>query len=185
MELKNFIEQALGDLQRRYYRLIGGLTAEELGWQASPKANPIGFIFWHTTRVEDRLVIFFAQGKTDVWVRDGWCERWGISCEATGLEYPPDQLANFPLPALSEMHAYAEAVRHETLSFLRNLDAAAFNSCPQGTPFPESSKAVSYFQNYTVGQMFCQFIGEANQHLGHVAYILGLQNELKTARRGW
>ena len=181
MELKSFIEQALEALQKRYYRALTGLTDEELTWQAGPNANPIGFIFWHITRVEDRLVLVFALGKPDVWVRDGWYERWGIPAEATGLEYPPERLASFPLPPLSEMMAYSETVRHETLTYLRNLEAADFEVRPSGTPYPESRAAVAFFQNYTVGQMFCQFIGEANQHLGQVAYIRGLQNELKSA----
>ena len=114
MKLKGFIEQALDALQKRYYRALTGLTAEELAWQAGPKANPIGFIFWHITRVEDRLVLVFAQGRNDVWVRDGWYERWGIPAEATGLEYPPEDLASFPIPALSEMKATLKeyAMRH-------------------------------------------------------------------------
>jgi hypothetical protein len=181
MELKGFIELALDALQKRYYRALTGLTAEELAWQAGPKANPIGFIFWHITRVEDRLVLVFAQGQTDVWVRDGWYERWGIPAEATGLEYPPEHLANFPLPALSEMKMYSETVRHETLTYLRNLESADFEVRPSGTPYPESRTAVTFFKNYTVGQMFCQFIGEANQHLGQVAYIRGLLHEFKSA----
>ena len=181
MELKDFIEQALDALQKRYYSAIRGLTAEELAWQAGPKANPIGFIFWHITRVEDRLVLVFAQGQTEIWIRDGWYERWGIPEEATGLEYPPEQLARFLLPALSEMKAYSETVRHETLTYLRNLESADFEVRPSGTPYPESKAAVAFLQNYTVGQMFCQFIAEANQHLGQVAYIRGLQNEYKSA----
>ena len=181
MELKDFIEQALDALQKRYDKALTGLTAAELAWQASPKANPIGFIFWHITRVEDRLVLVFAQEKTDVWVRDGWYERWGIPVDTTGLEYPPECLASFPLPPLSEMMAYSETVRHETLTYLGNLKAADFEVRPSGTPYPESKAAVAFFQNYTVGQMFCQFIGEANQHLGQVAYIRGLQHEFKSA----
>jgi len=181
MELKGFIEQALDALQKRYCRAIGGLTAEELAWQAGPNANPIGFIFWHITRVEDRLVLVFAQGKTDVWGRDGWYERWGIPADTTGLEYLPERLASFPLPPLSEMKAYSETVRHETLTYLGNLKAADFEVRPSGTPYPECKAAVAFFQNYTVGQMFCQLIGEANQHLGQVAYIRGLQTELKSA----
>jgi hypothetical protein len=180
MELKDFITQALDGLQKSYQRAIGGLTGEELAWQAGPNANSIGFIFWHVARVEDRLVNVFAQGKTDVWVRDGWYERWGIPAEATGLEYPPEHLASFPLPPLSEMKAYAKTVRHETLIYLRNLEVADFDVRPSGTPYPESRAAVTFFQNYSVGQMFCQFIGEANQHLGQVAYIRGLLNNSKS-----
>jgi hypothetical protein len=49
---------------------------------------------------------------------------------------------------------------------------------PSGTPYPESSRAVAFFQNFTVGHIFCQLIGEANQQLGQVAYLRGLQKQL-------
>ena len=71
MELKDFIKQALDALKLRYDRAIDGLTAEDLAWQAGPNANPIGFIYWHIPRVEDRLINCFARGETEVWVRDG------------------------------------------------------------------------------------------------------------------
>jgi len=178
VELKDFIEQALDALQRRYYSALDGLAAVELAWQLGPNANSIGFIFWHITRVEDRLVVHFAQGKPEVWIRDGWHQRWGIPSETTGLEYPPEQVASFPVPELREMQTYFEAVRQETRSYLQTIDTHGFENSPPRTPYPESSMAVAFFRNYTVGHMFCQFIGEANQHLGQVAYIRGLQKNL-------
>ncbi len=72
MELKNFVERALDALQQQYYRVLKGITSSELTWQPFPNANSIGFIFWYVTRVEDRLIIHFAQGKPEVWIRDGW-----------------------------------------------------------------------------------------------------------------
>jgi hypothetical protein len=161
--------------------VLKGITASELSWQPGPNANSIGFIFWHVTRVEDRLVVHFAQGKPEVWIRDGWHQRWGISAETTGLEYPPEQVESFPVPELTEMQSYFEAVRKETRTYLQTIDANGFEDRPPRTPYPESSRAVAFFQNYTVGNMFCQLIGEANQHLGQVAYIRGLQKHLGTS----
>jgi hypothetical protein len=175
MELKNFIEQALDALQQYYYSVLENLSASELAWQPSRNTNSIGFIFWHVTRVEDRLVVHFAQGKPEVWIRDGWHQRWGIPSETTGLEYPPEQVASFPVPELKEMKTYFEAVRQETRTYLQTIDVSSFEDRPPRTPYPESSRAVAFFQNYTVVNMFCQLIGEANQHLGQVAYIRGLQ----------
>ncbi|MHC4105618.1 MAG: DinB family protein [Planctomycetota bacterium] len=178
MELKDFIERALDALQQRYYRVLEGLTDVELAWQPCPNANSIGFIFWHVTRVEDRLVVHFAQGKPEVWIRDGWHQRWGIPEEITGLEYPPEQVTSFPIPELKEMQKYFEAVRQETRTFLQTIDTIGFEDCPPRTPYPESNLSVAFFQNFTVGHIFCQLIGEANQHLGQVAYIRGLQKNL-------
>jgi hypothetical protein len=174
MELKDFIGRALDALQQQYYRVLEGLTDAE----PCPNANSIGFIFWHVTRVEDRLVVHFAQGKPEVYIRDGWHQRWGITSETTGLEYPPEQVANFPIPELAEMQTYFEAVRKETRTYLKSLDANGFEDRPPRTPYPESSRAVAFFRNFTVGHIFCQLIGEANQHLGQVAYIRGLQKNL-------
>jgi hypothetical protein len=181
MELKDFVERALDALQQHYYSAVQGLTAQELSWQPGPNANSIGFIFWHITRVEDRLVVHFAQGKSEVWIRDGWHLRWGIPAETTGLEYPPEQVASFPVPALNEMQMYFEAVRQETRTYLQTIDTLDFEDCPPRTPYPESSRAVAFFRNFTVAHAFCQLIGEANQHLGQVAYIRGLQKHLGTS----
>ncbi|MCK5417679.1 MAG: hypothetical protein KAI93_04215 [Desulfobacterales bacterium] len=62
-----------------------------------------------------------------------------------------------------------------------NANSIGFEDCPSRTPYPESSRAVAFFRNYTVGHMFCQLIGETNQHLGQVAYIRGLQKHLGTS----
>ena len=175
MELKDFVERALDALKQQYYRVLKGITNSELTWQPFPNANSIGFIFWHVTRVEDRLIVHFAQGKPEVWIRDDWHQRWGIPEETTGLEYPPEKIAGFPVPELEEMQVYFEAVRTETLTYLKRLDAKGFEICPPRTPYPESKLAVAFFQNFTVGHTFCQLIGETNQHLGQVAYIRGLQ----------
>jgi hypothetical protein len=66
MELKDFVERALDALQQQYYRVLKGITSSELTWQPFPNTNSIGFIFWHVTRVEDRLIVHFAQGKPEV-----------------------------------------------------------------------------------------------------------------------
>ena len=178
MELKDFIERALDALQQQYYRVLKGITSSELAWQPSPNAYSIGFICWHVTRVEDRLIVPFAQGKPEVWIRDGWHQRLEIPEETTGLEYLPEQVSGFPVPELEEMQAYFEAVRHETMTYLKNLNAKDFEVCPPSTPYPESKLAVAFFQNFTVGHTFCQLIGETNQHLVQIAYVRGLQNNL-------
>jgi len=91
------------------------------------------------------------------------------------LEYPPERVASFPVPALKEMQMYFEAVRQETRTYLQALDNTGFEDCPARTPYPESSRVMAFSRNYTVGQMFGPLIGEANQHLGQIAYIRGLQ----------
>jgi len=178
MELKPFITEALRDLKRRFYRSLDGLSPAVLAWQPGPHTNSIGFLFWHITRVEDRLIVYGAQGKEEIWRSGGWYHRWGIPVEATGLHYPPEDVATFPVSTVAEMQEYFKAVRQDTLTFMQTLEAQGFNTPMARPPYPESPQVVAYFEGYTVGRAFRQLIIETSQHLGQMDYIRGLQREL-------
>ncbi|MGE3537654.1 MAG: DinB family protein [Candidatus Tectimicrobiota bacterium] len=177
MELKTFIEQTLEECKRRLYRSLQGLTPEELHWRPGAEANAIDFMLWHVARVEDRWIHRFAQDTPEVWVRDGWCHRCRLPEQATGVNYTVQQLADFPVLELALLQGYFDAVRQETLACLRDLPSTAFDVHPQRIPFPEvSSRPLP--EDFTVGRMFRQLIGEENQHLGQIAYLRGWQRGL-------
>lgn len=178
MELAEFIEQALEDYRRRVYAIVNPLTPEELSWRPSVDTNSIGFLLWHVARVEDRWIQLFAQGKDEVWIRGGWYDRLGLPKGDTGVNYTAGQVAAFPEIARELLQAYFDAVREESLVYIRRLKAADFDDVPDGTPFPEFPATVKYFEGCTVGRMFRQLIGEEDQHLGHVAFIRGLKRGL-------
>ena len=111
---------------RCWWRRWRTLTPEELTWQPSPDANPIGWMLWHTLRVEDMWVQFFIQGQIEMWERDGWHEKFGLPTRDNGFGHTPEQVANFPALDLQELLRYGEAVRAGTLEHLRGLSAADF-----------------------------------------------------------
>ncbi|MQG40589.1 MAG: DinB family protein, partial [SAR202 cluster bacterium] len=53
MTLNEFIEDAFNTEIEYLMDALGDITPEELMWRAGPEANPIGWILWHMTRVED------------------------------------------------------------------------------------------------------------------------------------
>ena len=177
MDLKSFIEQTLDECKRRLYRTLQGLTPEELRWRPGAEANSISFMVWHVARVEDRWLHRFAQDTTEVWQRDDWFQRCGLPEHETGVNYTAAQLASFPTVELSPLQAYFDAVRQETLDYLRGVEAGELDVHPQRIPFPEVSKR-PLPDDFTVGRMFRQLIGEENQHLGQIAYVRGLQRGL-------
>jgi uncharacterized damage-inducible protein DinB len=178
MDLKTFVEQTLEECKRRLYRTLQGLTAAEMVWRPGPEANSIGFIVWHVARVEDRWLQRFAQDDTEVWRRDGWYQRCGLPEGDTGVGYNAEQVANFPMPAVEELQGYFDAVRRETLAYLQRIDAGELDVHPKRIPFPEVSGGRGLPDDFTIGRMFRQLIGEENQHLGQVAYLRGLQRGL-------
>ena len=61
MTLNEFIEDAFNTELEYLMDALGDITPEELMWRAGPEANPIGWILWHMTRVEDMWFQFFIQ----------------------------------------------------------------------------------------------------------------------------
>lgn len=175
MDLKTFIADTLEECKRRLYRTLRGLTPEELAWRPGAEANSIGFLVWHIARVEDRWLARFPQAGTEVWIRDGWAQRCGLPDGDTGVGYTAEQVTHFRMPPLAEVQAYFDAVRQETLAYLQCLDASDLEVAPKRSPFAEVGVLPD---DFTIGRMFRQLIGEENQHLGHVAYLRGLQRGL-------
>jgi uncharacterized damage-inducible protein DinB len=176
MDIKTFIEQNLDENKRRLYRTLRDLTPEELIWQPGPECNPIGLIVWHMARVEDRWLCHFAHDhRPELWIRDGWAQRLGLPEGDTGVGYTAEQVAQFQMPPLDEVQGYFDAVREAMLTYLRDLDPSELDVAPQRSPFPEIG---SLPDDFTIGRMFRQLIGEYNQHLGQVGYLRGMQRGL-------
>ena len=114
MNLNEFIESALNMEQQLLVEAVQDLTAEELTWQPGADANPMGWMLWHTIRVEDMWIQFFIQRQVELWERDGWHEKFGLPTRDNGrFGHTPEQVAGGLSPALDvqELLRYGEAVR--------------------------------------------------------------------------
>src|ERR1700734_2749824 len=56
---------------------LGGLTGEQLAYQIDADANPVSWLVWHLTRVQDDHVAA-AFGVPQVWSSAGWAARFGL-----------------------------------------------------------------------------------------------------------
>ena len=163
MTLNQFIEEALEKEHEFLMDSLSGLTPEEQAWRAGPEANSITWILWHMLRVEDMWFQFFIQRKTEIWERDGWNEKFGLPTRDNGFGHTAEQLAAFPTLDLADLIGYGDAVRAETLDYLRSVTPEEFARVPREQR-PEMS----------VAAIFRQIIGEVYQHQGHIAYLKGL-----------
>ena len=166
MTLNEFITDALEKENGFLIEALEGLGPEELGWQPAPDANSIGWILWHMVRVEDMWIQFFAQFQTELWETEGWHEKFGLPTRDNGFGHTADQVNNFPRLDLGEFLRYRAAVRQATLAYLDTLTPEDMERVP-----PERRPEMS------LGAMFRQIIGEMYQHVGHIAYLRGLQGK--------
>ena len=176
MKLNEFVEHCLEDYRRRVYAATAPLSEEEMHWRPDAESNSIAFLIWHTARVEDRLINVFARGAEEVWTRDGWSAKIGIPEADHGVNYTLEQVAALPPITKDDLQQYFDAVRAETLDYVRSLNDDDFDSVPEDrSPFPEFPASVRYFRGRSISAIFRQLIGEEDQHLGQVSFIRGLK----------
>ena len=166
MTLNEFITDALEKENGFLLDALNGLTPDQLAWQPTPDANSINWILWHMVRVEDMWIQFFAQFQTELWETQGWHEKFGLPTRDNGFGHTHEQVNNFPRIDLDRFLQYRAAVRASTLAYLNTLTPDDMATVPRERR-PEMS----------LGAMFRQIIGEMYQHVGHIAYLRGLQGK--------
>ncbi|MFC2039136.1 DinB family protein [Chloroflexota bacterium] len=167
MEGKELIKNGLGNSKRGTDRALDGLTAEELAWHPRPDANSIGLILLHMARSEDSFVNSLIQGKPQLWETDKWYEKLNKSQDDAGSHYTPEQVESFVVPEITDLMAYTDAVRKQTLEFLEDL-----------TPEKLAQKVEVERQmpfEPVVGVLLMVVVTHTAQHAGEISYLRGLK----------
>ena len=80
--------------------VVDGLGEDQLTWRPGPDANPIAWLVWHLTRVQDDHVAEVA-GLEQVWTAQGFHDRFALPLEPgdTGFGHTSEQVAQVRAPA--------------------------------------------------------------------------------------
>jgi hypothetical protein len=145
--------------------LTDGLTEEAASYRLTPQANSIGWLIWHSARVQDIQVCDIANTLADVWTRDGWVDRFGLDLprDDTGYGHGADAVAK--VRASAELLAgYYHAVHDMTLEFVETMTDADLDRIVDrrwDPPVTASARLVS-------------IVDDCAQHLGQAAYLRGI-----------
>lgn len=164
MDFRDIVALALEEVRRDLYKALDGLTREELTWQPGPESNPIGFLAWHLARDEDGWIQGFCRQQPQIWVRDGWYKKLGLPERGSGYGYTPEQVRSFPLPDIKLVQAYYDAVRVETLAYLKGMSPGDLWRCPREDR-----------PGYSIANALAHLLVEESLHMGQVGYIRGLK----------
>ena len=158
--IRSGFEEYLQGLQRA----IEGLTPAEARWQPTLHTNHIAWQVWHMARVEDRWVGRYLCESSEVWIADGWADRFGMDSKSVGFGHSMEEVRGMPDISLTDLMAYFNAVRSVTLRWLEQATDA------------DLSKE---YHHHHLGKLtgiwiVGHILVEESQHTGQVAMIRGM-----------
>ena len=144
--------------------VLDGLTPDELTHRPIPDANPIGWLVWHLTRIQDDHVAEVA-GTEQVWTADGFADRFDLPYDTTdhGYGHSPEQVGAFRADA-GLLGEYYDAAHRRTLEYVAGLS-------------PEDLDRVvdeRWDPPVTLGVRLVSVVNDDTQHVGQAAYVRGL-----------
>ena len=103
--------------------LTDGLTDEVSFFRPTSTANSIAWLIWHSARIQDAQLCDIA-GVEQVWVRDGWVDRFGLDLprDAHGYGHSPDDVGKVRAGA-DLLAGYYHAVHKVTLEYIASVTA--------------------------------------------------------------
>jgi hypothetical protein len=153
-----------GRVRESVERVLDGLSPQQLAHRVGGTANPIAWLVWHLTRVQDDHVAEVA-GVEQLWTADGWAERFGLSLavEDTGYGHDSDEVAAVVAPG-DLLRDYHLAVHDRTVEYVRGLRATDLRRIVDERWDPPVTLAVR----------LVSVIEDDLQHIGQAAFVRGV-----------
>lgn len=160
----DLVTDALDRVRDGVTQLLDGLSAEDLAWQAAPGANPIGWLVWHLTRVQDDHLAGLT-GAEQVWDAER-AAALGAPYEVgeIGYGHSVEQVAALAVPDPGALLAYQRDVHDRSVAIVRDLGPGDWSRVVDD----------SYDPPVRLGVRLVSVINDTTQHLGQVGYVRGL-----------
>ncbi len=144
--------------------VTAGLTPEVADYRPAPNANSIGWLVWHSARVQDAQIAHLA-GTEQAWTAQGWVDRFALDVprDATGYGQSAEEAARVHGTA-ELLSGYFHAVHDLTLDYVGRVtpdELARIVDRHWDPPVTASVRLVSIFD-------------DCIQHLGAAAYLRGI-----------
>jgi uncharacterized damage-inducible protein DinB len=123
MDLQTVVANALTINSGFIDQALNGLSDDDLLKRPNDQCNPIGWLLWHQTRVEDAITSNVGN-RPQAWVDGGWHEKFGMPADPSnvGIGHTLEQVMELK-PTVDALKGYMAAVREKTLDILKSLSA--------------------------------------------------------------
>lgn len=165
MNARELLFELYGRLPPLASEAVEGLDASTLRTQVRDGTNPIGWLVWHATRVQDHHLAEL-RGTPQVWVSGDWADGFGLAAEPdnTGYGHDAAQVAAVAPTGPDALLDYLGAVQEGTVAFLATLDEDALDRIIDRRWDPP----------VTMGVRLVSVADDSLQHLGQANYLRGI-----------
>jgi len=165
VDVRDLLLDLFGRVPPTVREAVEGLTPDQLRRAPAPGANPVGWLVWHLTRIQDDHVAHLA-GIDQVWAGDDWPARFGLPAGSrdTGYGHTPEQVASVRPESWQALVDYLDAVAGRTAAFLRGLTEDDLDRVVDRNWDPP----------VTLGVRLVSVADDDVQHAGQAAYVRGL-----------
>ncbi len=170
MQSNAVLDEAFSRIPGVVRRALDGIDPEALTWRVEPEANPIGWLVWHLTRIQDDHVADLAKTE-QVWLTEDWAGRFGLdgATTDTGHGHTVEQVATIRPDGVDALLGYLDAVTERTRGFLTTI----------GDEDLDRVIDRSWDPPVTMGVRLVSVIGDNLQHAGQAAYLRGVHDRTR------
>ena len=165
MTSTDLLTDAFGRIHDVVHNAVDNLTSEELAFRVNGSANSIAWLVWHLSRIADDHIAE-AAGKEQVWIADGWVDRFGLpfAPRATGYGHGGDDVAAVQVKSGEILTGYFNAVYELAVRFVQDLG--------------EDDMARVVDKNWTppvtLAVRLVSVISDGLQHAGQAMFVRGI-----------
>jgi uncharacterized damage-inducible protein DinB len=167
MRSADLIADAFGRVRETVIDTLYGLTPEQLSYRVDVDANPIAWLVWHLTRIQDDHLAA-AYGVPQVWSEGGWAARFGLQpgTMETGYGHNRVQVAALcdAVAGTGLLADYHEATYQQTIKLVSGITDADLDRVVD----------TSWRPPVTLGVRLVSVINDDMQHAGQAAFVRGI-----------
>ena len=165
MKGHELLVDAFGRVHESVHAAVAGLSLEQLHQRLDDAANPVGWLVWHLTRVEDDHVAEVA-GLEQVYTAQGFDARFGSPYPVSDVGYgqSSSEVAKLRVPSAEVLTDYFDAVHAQTVAYVSGLSDADFDRIVDTRWDPP----------VTLGVRLGSVVNDTTQHVGQAAFVRGI-----------
>jgi hypothetical protein len=156
-----------GRIKETVADVLAGLTPRQLAYRIDAEANPISWLVWHLTRIQDDHIAK-AFGAAQVWSTEGWAKRFGLpeGTMETGYGHTSEQVGAIgsATASASLLADYYEATCRQTVRLVSAVTDADLNRIVDARWAPP----------VTLGVRLVSVLNDDMMHVGQATYAHGI-----------